>query len=179
MQQNELLAVSILKRYTEVLKNTVASHSGEVLNDYGDGSLCIFSSATQAVECALEMQLQLQKVPSVPLRIGLHIGEVFFEDGKIIGDGVNVASRIQSLAQGNMILFSEEMQDKIKNNPSFKSVSLGLFDFKNVEKPIKVFALANEGLNVPSAVEMKGKLEKKGKKLDFMQFFFSGQRKKN
>jgi class 3 adenylate cyclase len=179
MQQNELLAVSILKRYTEVLKQTVASHSGEVLNDYGDGSLCIFLSATEAVECALDMQTQLQKDPAVPLRIGLHIGEIFFEGGKIIGDGVNVASRIQSLAQGNTILLSEEMQDKIKNNPSFKSVSLGMFDFKNVEKPIRVFALANDGLNVPTGNAMKAKQEKKSLKRDFMQFFFSGQRKKN
>ncbi len=115
MQQNETEALAIIKRYTTVLKQTVAAHSGEVLNDYGDGSLCIFSSATEAVQCALEIQQQLQTEPVVPLRIGLHIGEVFFEDGKILGDGVNVASRIQSLGTGNTILFSEEIQDKIKN----------------------------------------------------------------
>jgi class 3 adenylate cyclase len=62
------------------------------------------------------------------LRIGLHIGEIFFEDEKILGDGVNLASRIQSIAAGNSILFSEEIQDKIKNMPKFRSVCLGSFE---------------------------------------------------
>jgi class 3 adenylate cyclase/DNA-binding NarL/FixJ family response regulator len=161
MEQNEVRAMSTIKRYASVLKQTVASHSGEVLNDYGDGSLCIFSSATEAVQCALEMQQQLQKEPIVPLRIGMHIGEILFEDGKIFGDGVNLASRIQSIGQANTILFSEELQDKIKNNPKFKSASLGLFEFKNVERSIEVFALINEGLMIPTPKKMEGKLKKK------------------
>ena len=82
------------------------------------------------------MQKQLQTEPAVPLRIGLHIGEIFFEEGKILGDGVNIASRIQSIGKGNSILFSEEMHDKIKNIPDFKSVPLGSFEFKNVDKPV-------------------------------------------
>jgi class 3 adenylate cyclase len=160
MQQNETVALEMIKRHSAVLNQAVTSHDGEVLNDYGDSSLCIFPSAAEAVLSALEIQQQLQTEPVVPLRIGLHIGEIFFEDGKIIGDGVNVASRIQSLGTANTILFSEEIQDKIKNNPMFKSVSLGIFDFKNVEKSIRVFALANEGLKVPAKEEMNGKTKK-------------------
>ncbi|HXL56920.1 MAG TPA: adenylate/guanylate cyclase domain-containing protein, partial [Chitinophagaceae bacterium] len=166
MEQNEVQAISTIKRYASVLKQAVTSHSGEVLNDYGDGSLCIFSSATEAVQCALVTQQQLQMEPIVPLRIGMHIGEILFEDGKIFGDGVNLASRIQSLGQANTILFSEEIQDKIKNNPEFKSASLGSFEFKNVEKPIQVFALINEGLFIPTRKKMEGKLKKK--KLKYM-----------
>ena len=176
MQQNEMEAVTIIKRYTcAVLKQAVTMHSGEVLNDYGDSSLCIFSSATEAVQCAFEIQQQLQSEPVVPLRIGLHIGEIFFEDGKILGDGVNVASRIQSLGQGNTILFSEEIKDKIKNSAKFKTVSLGLFEFKNVEKPVEVYALANEGLNVPARQTMEGKLKKK--KSNWLSFFTGSQEK--
>ena len=176
MQQNETEALTIIKRYTNVLKQFVSAHAGEVLNDYGDGSLCIFASASEAVQCALEMQQQLQTDPVVPLRIGLHIGEIFFEDGKILGDGVNVASRIQSLGNGNSILFSEEIQDKIKNIPKFRSVSLGSFEFKNVEKSITVFALANEGLVIPKRNFMDGKLKKKKSMLNWMQTLFSSQR---
>jgi class 3 adenylate cyclase/ActR/RegA family two-component response regulator len=176
MQQNEAEALTIIKRYTGILKQSVITHAGEVLNDYGDGSLCIFSSASEAVQCALEMQQQLQTEPVIPLRIGLHIGEIFFEDGKILGDGVNLASRIQSIAKGNSILFSEEIQDKIKNIPKFRSVSLGSFEFKNVEKPIVVFALANEGLIVPNRNVMDGKLKNKKTKPRWMQFFFPGQK---
>lgn len=176
MQQNETEALAIIKRYTAILKQSVKAHSGEVLNDYGDSSLCIFSSAAEAVQCALEIQQQLQAEPVIPLRIGLHIGEIFFEDGKILGDGVNVASRIQSIASGTSILFSEEIQDKIKNIPKFRSVSLGSFEFKNVEKPIVVFALANEGLIVPDRSSMAGKLKKKKTMPKWMQLFFSGQK---
>ena len=161
MQQDEQTAVSIAKQYVSVLKQFVPSHGGEILNDYGDGSLCTFTSATEAVRCAIEMQQQLQTEPKVPLRIGLHIGEIFFEGGKVFGDGVNVASRIQSLGQANTILFSKEIFDKIRNQSEFKSISLGQFEFKNVNDPVEVFALANEGLIVPKRESMEGKLKKR------------------
>lgn len=164
MQQNEAHAVATVKHYISVLQKTVLEHEGKVLNDYGDGSLCSFASATQAVKCALAMQQQLQIDPSVPLRIGLHVGEIFFEEGKVLGDGVNVASRIQSLGQANTILFSREICDKIRNQPEFKSISLGMFEFKNVEEPIEVFALSNEGLIVPRRENMEGKLKEVKKK---------------
>jgi class 3 adenylate cyclase len=119
----------------------------------------VFSSATGAVNCAMELQRQLQQETSVPLRIGIHIGEIFFEDGKVFGDGVNVASRIQSLGQANSILFSGEINNKIKNNPEFRSVLVGRFEFKNVDDPVDVFALANAGLVIPKKEEMSGKLK--------------------
>ena len=161
MQQDESRAITIVKKYQSILRKTSGIHYGEILNDYGDGNLCIFSSAAEAIQCALEIQQQLSLKPFVPLRIGLHIGEILFEDGKIFGDGVNVASRIQSLGQANTILFSEEIQDKIKNVPALRSKFIGSFEFKNVEKPIGVYALTNEGLIIPEAKNMKGKLKKK------------------
>src|SRR6478752_5530393 len=127
MQQDEPGAVALVKHYLGVLKKEVADHSGVVLNDYGDGSLCTFTSATRALSCAVAMQQQLQSEPKVPLRIGLHIGELFFEEGKVFGDGVNVASRIQSLGQANTILFSSEINNKIKNQAEFKTASVGRF----------------------------------------------------
>ena len=168
MQQNEANAVTIMKRYTSVLQKTVSAHSGQILNDYGDGSLCSFPSATEAVRCSVELQLQLQTDPIVPLRIGLHVGELFFEEGKVMGDGVNVASRIQSLGQANSILFSGEINNKLKNHPEFKTVSVGRFEFKNVDDPVEVFALANEGLHIPSRQKMGGKVKKKKNWLNFL-----------
>jgi adenylate cyclase len=160
MQENEQMAVALIKHYNASLNRIVALHEGKVLNYYGDGSLCTFPSATEALNCAIELQKELQADPHVPLRVGLHIGEVLFEDGKALGDGVNVASRIQSLGQANTILFSKEIFDKIRNHPEFKPVSLGLFDFKNVDEPVEVFALANEGLVVPKREQMSGKLKR-------------------
>ena len=151
------------KRYMAVLKKTVSEHGGEILNDYGDGSLCTFASVTQAVRSAIEMQLQFQSDPRVPLRVGLHMGEVFFEDGKVLGDSVNIAARIQSLGIVNSVLLSSEINSKLKNQPEFKTVSIGWFEFKNVDEPIEVFALANEGLIVPRKEEMAGKLKENRK----------------
>ena len=164
MQQDEKLAVALVKHYIAVLKKTITDHGGQVLNDYGDGSLCIFPSSTEALKAAVEIQQQLQSEPAVPLRIGLHLGEIFFEDEKVMGDSINVASRIQSMGQANTILFSKEIADKIKNQPEFKPVSLGKFEFKNVDEPMEVFALANEGLIVPKREEMSGKLKEIQKK---------------
>ncbi len=159
MQKDERTAVSVNKRYVEVLKQCVLSRGGELLNDYGDGSLCCFHSATDAMRCAVEMQQLFQQEPKVPLRIGVHVGEIFFEDGKVFGDGVNVASRVQSLGIANSILFSPVVKNEIKNQQEFKCVSIGKFDFKNVDESIEVFALANEGFVVPKKGELKGKLQ--------------------
>ncbi len=161
MQQNETKAVAVIKHYNSTLEKWVTHFNGQVLNYYGDGSLCIFSSVTDAVNCSLEVQKELRTEPVVPLRIGLHIGEVFFEDAKALGDGVNVASRVQSLGQENTILISEEVHNKIKNNASITAASLGHFEFKNVGKSMEVFALTNEGLFVPQRKKMEGKLKKK------------------
>ena len=164
MQQDEQNAVAVTRHYISVLKQSVAIHHGKILNDYGDGSLCSFSSATEAMRCAIEMQQQLQNEPMVPLRIGLHVGELFFEGNKVMGDGVNVASRIQSLGIANSILFSQEINNKLKNQQEFKSISVGRFEFKNVDEPMEVFALANEGLIVPKKEELSGKLKENQKK---------------
>ncbi len=174
MQKDELEAMAVIRQYTSVLEKLVAEHNGEVVNNYGDGSLCTFNSATEAIKCAVEIQQQLQKKPPVPLRIGLHIGEIFFENGKVFGDGVNLASRIQSLGQANTILFSGEINNKIKNQQEFKSVSLGRFEFKNVDEPVEVFALANEGLVVPKKAEMTGKLKEAGKKFSAKKIILAG-----
>ncbi len=159
MQENDEKAVALIKHYNGALNRIVATHGGKVLNYYGDGSLCTFPSVVESVNCALELQKDLQSEPNVPLRIGLHVGEVFFEEDKALGDGVNVASRIQSLGQANTILFSREIFDKIKNQPEIKAVSLGQFDFKNVAERVEVFALVNEGLIVPKKEQMSGKLK--------------------
>jgi adenylate cyclase len=161
MQKDEQMALSINKRFVFVLKQSVSNHGGEILNDYGDGCLCAFTSATQAVRCAIDIQQQLQSEPKVPLRIGLHVGEMIFEDGKVLGDGVNVASRIQSIGASNSILFSSEIYNKLVNQPEFKCKSIGKFQFKNVNMPVEVFALCNEGFIVPDKKKIEGKLQEK------------------
>ena len=158
MQEDEQLAIKLVKHHRLVLERTVEDHEGDLIEYYGDGSLSIFTSITQAIQCALGIQQQLKAEPAVPLRIGLHIGEVVYEDGKIMGDGVNIASRIQSLGLAGSILFTKEIFDKIRNHSEFKTVYLGRFRLKNIADPMEVFALANEGVTVPANEKMEGRI---------------------
>ena len=158
MQRHEQSAIKMVKHHRAVLEKTVDEFEGNVIEFYGDGSLCIFTSITKAMHCALSIQQQMQAEPPVPLRLGLHIGEVIYEDGKIMGDGVNIASRIQSLGLPGCILFSKEIFDKIRNHPEFKTVNLGRFRMKNVAEPMEVYALANDGLTVPAKEKIEGRV---------------------
>ena len=115
MQRDEAQAMASVRRHHEVLERQVPSHEGEIYQYYGDGSLSIFHSAIQAVKAAFEIQKELVQEPSVPLRIGIHIGEIYSEGGKIFGDGVNVASRIESIGQPGTVLFSRDVFEKIRN----------------------------------------------------------------
>jgi adenylate cyclase len=159
MQKDEQHALVVTRHYVSVLKQSTQTFHGRILNDYGDGSLCSFPSATEAIKAAVQIQQELQKEPKVPLRIGINVGELFFEENKVMGDSVNVASRIQSLGCANSILFSKEVFDKLKNQPEYRSVSLGKFEFKNVDEPLEIFALANDGLVVPKREQLSGKLK--------------------
>jgi len=158
MQRNEQSAIKMVKHHRAVLEKTVKEFEGNVIEFYGDGSLCIFNSITKAMHCAYSIQQQMQAEPPVPLRLGLHIGEVIYEDGKIMGDGVNIASRIQSLGLPGSILFSKEIFDKIRNHTEFKTVYLGRFRMKNVDEPMEVYALANDGLTIPAKEKIEGRV---------------------
>ncbi len=163
MQEDEEKAVKIRERHREVFDSTTKKYNGNVLQYYGDGTLSIFSSAIDAVDCAIEMQLAFKKWPQIPIRICLHLGDIIYDEEEIIGDGVNIASRIESLAVVGSVFISSKVHDEIKNRPSIHTQSMGYFEFKNVEQPIEVFAIKNEGLTVPSGDELKGKTKEKDK----------------
>ena len=98
MQHDEALALKIRERHRKIFSTTTKKFNGKILQYFGDGTLSIFNSTIDAVECAMEMQLAFQKEPVIPVRIGIHSGDIIYSDEEIIGDGVNVASRIESLA---------------------------------------------------------------------------------
>lgn len=149
MQQDEKQAVTAIKRHKAIIEQAVPSHQGDLIEFYGDGSLSVFSSVTEALQCAVSIQWQMQVKPAIPLRIGIHTGEILFEAGKVMGDGVNIASRLQALGSAGSILFSREVMEKIRNHPEYKPVALGVFNLKNVTNPMDVYALSGNGLKVP------------------------------
>jgi len=159
MQNDEAQALESLARFKSTLERETTLHTGQIVQYFGDGCLLSFESTTKAVNCAIALQIAFRSLPEIPVRIGMHLGEVVYKDENVFGDGVNIASRIESLGIPGAILMSRSVRDQIKNKSDFLLVSLGTFEFKNVEEPSEVFALANPGFVVPRRQEMQGKLK--------------------
>ncbi len=170
MQQNEDLARLKRKRLKEVLEANIEQYNGKVLQYYGDGSLSIFNSAIDCISASIKIQQQLQLDPKVEIRMGIHTGDVIIEDESIYGDGVNLASRIESLAVPGGIFISEKVYDEIKNHEIFITREMGYFELKNVKQPVRVFAIANEGIVVPNREEVRGKTQQPKNRLAVLPF---------
>jgi LuxR family maltose regulon positive regulatory protein len=158
MQQNEKKAIQARNKHRSVFNSITKKYNGKILQYYGDGTLSIFDSAIEAVKCSIEMQLSLQKEPSIPVRIGIHSGDIIFNEEEIIGDSVNVASRIESLSIPGSVFISDKVYDEIKNQEYVKTIRLKSFKLKNVEEPLDIYAISNDGLNVPKPEEYEEKL---------------------
>ena len=165
MQQNEQLANTKRRRVKEVLETSVAGYHGKILQYYGDGALSIFNSAIDGVNCAVEIQQALQQEPKVELRIGIHTGDISIEGESIYGDGVNLASRIETLAVPGSIFISEKVFDEIRNQENLTAREMGYFEFKNVIRPVRIFAIDNKGLVVPTRDALKGKTKQPSSRL--------------
>jgi adenylate cyclase len=161
MQQDEQKAILLKDRHRLILENEHRKFNGHIIQYYGDGTLSIFISAVQAVQCALAMQQFFCLLPTVPVRIGLHMGDIIINDGHAFGDGVNLASRIESLGVAGSVLISDKVNDELHNQPEFKTLSMGIYQFKNIEREVEVFALVHEALVKPIPNSLKGKIVEK------------------
>lgn len=150
MQQDEALAKSKRDRQRAVVDNKILEYRGQVMQYYGDGTLSMFASAIDAVNAAKEIQLELQQDPEVPLRIGIHLGDVVYDDEGIYGDAVNLAARVQGLGIPGSVMISGKVFDEIKNHPGIRVEAFGEHELKNVFQTTSIFALAQEGLQVPA-----------------------------
>jgi TolB-like protein/class 3 adenylate cyclase/Flp pilus assembly protein TadD len=153
MQKDENVAVDLIKKHRQIIENYVKKYQGDILQYYGDGSLSVFPSAIEAVKAALQIQKELTQL-QIPLRMGIHLGDVKIKDEAIFGDGVNVASRIQSLGVAGSIIISDTIFNLIKNQTSIKAIPLGSFNLKNVEYAKAVYALDDEFLSVPNTTQL-------------------------
>jgi len=153
MQDDESRAHEQRDRHRAILAAAVQRHHGQVLEYYGDGTLSLFASAVEAVECAIEVQGEVSRHPLIPLRIGVHSGDIVRDADGIYGDGVNVASRIEGLSAPGGVLVSGKVFDEIKNHSTISVVSLGAVRLKNIGYRLNVFAISNPGLMVPGAAE--------------------------
>jgi adenylate cyclase len=157
MQKNETMARQQRDKNMQVFENCLRKYQGKLLQYYGDGTLSIFNSAVNAVQSAVEMQT-LCRQEKVDMRIGIHSGDVMFDDTGVYGNSVNVASRIESLAVPGSIFISEKLFSEISNQ-GIDAKLLGYFELKNVQQPMQVYAISNPGIVVPSRDDVKGKVK--------------------
>ena len=158
MNSNEEQAMEYLQNFKKILEKKVPNHQGRIVQYFGDACLLSFDSATSGVYCAIALQNDFQK-QNIPIRIGMHLGEVVFTDDNVFGDGVNIASRIESMGIPGSVLLSKAIRNQIKNKDNFDLKSLGSFEFKNVAETMEVYALQNEGLTVPEKSKIQGKFK--------------------
>lgn len=157
MEEDEAKAIIVRDKFQKVLTYEIKPHNGRIIQLNGDGGFCIFRSAIEAVRAAIEIQMHMREEPYIPLRIGIHTGDVITDLKNVYGDGVNIASRIESFAVPGSIFISGRVQEDIFDQRDIQSVSLGKFKLKNVFVPVEIFAVSNAGLVVPQGKKLEGK----------------------
>lgn len=163
MQSDESRALRCLEGFKSEIESCVPKYDGQIVQYFGDGCLLSFDSTSQAVRCAMVMQKKFQS-EDIPVRVGIHLGEVIFRENNVFGDGVNVASRIESMGIPGCVLLSKSVRDQIHNKSDFQLNSLGQFEFKNVNEPLEVYVISNPGFTVPKRAELKGKFKEKAQR---------------
>ena len=134
---------------SDLIDPTIAVHNGRVVKRTGDGSIVEFRSAVDAVRCAIEVQTAMvERNAGVPedhqiiFRLGIHVGDVVEEsDGDLMGDGVNVAARLEGLAKPGAICLSEDAYRQVKGRLDLAVTDLGPTHLKNIAEPIRVYSL--------------------------------------
>ena len=150
MSDDEIHTIETLKSYRQIISEYIEKYSGRVVDSPGDNLLAEFRSAVEAVECAIEIQKQLMRENAryveekrVQFRIGINVGDVVEDDGRIYGDGVNIASRVEGLAEASGICISGRVYDQVENKLNLDYYFLGEKTVKNIKRPIRVYKIVN------------------------------------
>ncbi len=150
MGSDEDKAFQVLRKNRNIQQSLISKYNGKWLKEMGDGTLAQFRSATDSVQCAIEIQREARKELDAHIRIGVHLGDVTFENNDVFGDGVNIASRLQSIADPGGIYISESIHNAVRSQKDIKSQYLGEVNLKNVNYPFKTYCIKGNGLPLPS-----------------------------
>jgi adenylate cyclase len=160
MQSNEAEALAALTAIREASQKQIREHRGRIANTAGDSVLAEFGSAVEAVTCAIALQEWLSDeitVQNLQLRIGIHLGDVVDKAGDLFGTAVNVAARLESIAQPGGIVVSAAVRDAITGKLAASYIDLGLKALKNIEEPVRTYALSlRHGHIAPGAPRKAG-----------------------
>ena len=168
MGEDEEWTLRTLNTYKGLIRNMVGEHRGRVVGSPGDNVLAEFASVVDAVECGVEIQQVLRtknallpETRKMDFRIGINLGDVIEEEDSIYGDGVNIAARLEGLAEAGGICISGSAYEQIENKIPLHYDYLGEHEVKNIAKPVRVYRARIEPEPVPSPVSEEKKPERK------------------
>ena len=152
MEADEAGTLATLRRYRDAMATLIERHDGRIVNTWGDAIIAEFPSVVEAVQCAVETQQEisgynggLPEPQRMRFRIGIHLGDVMVEGDDVYGDGVNIAARLQELADPGGILISGPVYDQVHNKLSIGFDCLGQQHLKNVVNPVTGYRVLQVG----------------------------------
>lgn len=157
MGGDEQKAINLLNKNRQIQKPLIRQFRGTWIKELGDGVLASFQNASDAVSCAIRIQQECTLLQDLKLRIGIHLGEVLFEDNDVFGDGVNIASRIQAIAPVGGIWISEAVYRNVFNKREIRTVFIKEETLKHVAEPVRIYEVdVNSELRSSSSPTING-----------------------
>ncbi|MEE4237283.1 MAG: adenylate/guanylate cyclase domain-containing protein [Anderseniella sp.] len=149
MREDEVGTINRISRLSELFQEVASAHNGRIFNRAGDGFLLEFSSPVAAVRCGYDLQLQLgepltRKDIGLEVRVGIHLADVIVDGDDLLGDGVNIASRIESEAEPGTVLVSNSVFDHVKRSAQLRFENKGARQLKNIAEPVTVYSVVGE-----------------------------------
>src|SRR4029078_3333334 len=155
-EEGTLAALKAHRR--EIVNPNITEHHGRIVKTTGDGTLVEFASAVDAVRCALAIQQRMaERNVSLPedrridFRLGIDVGDIVIDEDDIFGDGVNVAARLEGIADRGGICISRQVLDQIEGKLDLRSRHLGQQNLKNISRPVEVYAIRLDDVAVPGS----------------------------
>jgi len=156
MGKDEGKAFEWLQKNRDIQRPVIEQHNGRWIKELGDGVLASFHSVSDALNAAINIQKTCNSSSDFQLRIGVHLGEVLFENDDVFGDGVNIASRLQALAPPGGIWISESVHNNVSNKKEFDNEFVTTATLKNVKEAIRVYQVKAEGVIFQDAEKISG-----------------------
>jgi class 3 adenylate cyclase len=165
MERDEQATLSALKKTREIIAKNITAHHGRIFGGAGDSVIAEFGSAVEATEAAIAIQRELASqdeggTTDLQLRIGLNIGDVVIEGDDLLGDGVNVAARLEALAEPGGICLSRAVFEQVRGKIDARFESLGPHTVKNITKTISVYRLVLDGKTQPAPLRWLNRMRR-------------------
>ena len=149
MNLDENAAIEVLKKHNQIMNDTIFKFNGTIVETVGDGYLVSFNSAINSIRCADQLLYHFRKYNSdksqqeeIEIRIGIHLGDVVEFEEKMKGDTINIAARIQQIAEPGTIYISNSIYEAVKNKTEIDYIDLGEHQLKNIKDTVKLFKIS-------------------------------------